>query len=193
MSLPPWGRLGRMSPDVSEEARPSGVANGAVAAVARNATHAFSKPPRDEIVLLAGLGVEGDAHAGVTVRHRSRVAADPAQPNVRQVHLIHSELFAEVGAEGFTVEPGHLGENVTVAGLDWDVVRPGARLRIGPALLEVTEYTTPCKTIRGSFSDGHFNRIHESRNSGWSRVYARVLESGEVAQGDPVEIVRSAP
>ncbi len=132
MSLPPWGRLGRMNPDVGEEARPSGVANGTVAAVARNATHAFSKPPRDEIVLLAGLGVEGDAHAGVTVRHRSRVAADPAQPNVRQVHLIHSELFAEVGAEGFTVEPGHLGENITTSGIDLLGLPCGTVLRFGP-------------------------------------------------------------
>ena len=94
--------------------------------------------------------------------------------------------------EGHPVEPGRLGENVTVAGLDWDEVRPGARLRIGPALIEVTGYATPCRTIRGSFADGHFNRIHEARNSGWSRVYARVVEGGEVATGDVVEIVRPA-
>ncbi len=112
-------------------------------------------------------------------------------PN-RAVCLYALERIQALRSEGHPVEPGHLGENVTVAGLDWDVVRPGARLRIGPSLLEVTEYTTPCKTIRGSFSDGHFNRIHEPRNSGWSRVYARVVEGGEIATGDAVELVHAA-
>ena len=107
----------------------------------------------------------------------------------RAVCLYALERIVALSAEGHPVEPGHLGENVTVAGLDWDAVHPGARLRIGPALLEVTRYTTPCSTIRRSFSDGHFNRIHEARHSGWSRVYARVVEGGEVAAGDVVEIV----
>jgi hypothetical protein len=88
---------------------------GTVAAVALDGEHRFSKAPVEEIRLIAGLGVEGDAHAGVTVQHRSRMARDPSQPNLRQVHLIHSELLDEVDADGFTVAPGAMGENVTTA------------------------------------------------------------------------------
>ena len=89
-----------------------------VAAVAAHPTHAFSKPPREFITLLAGLGVDGDAHCGVTVKHRSRVAQDPTQPNLRQVHLLHAELFDELAAGGFAVSPGALGENITTRGID---------------------------------------------------------------------------
>jgi MOSC domain-containing protein YiiM len=105
---------------------------GTVAAVSRNEVYSFTKPHRDEIVLLTGLGVEGDAHAGVTVKHRSRVAADPLQPNLRQVHLIHAELFDEVGEQGFEVAPGQLGENVTTSGLDLLALPCGTVLRFGP-------------------------------------------------------------
>ncbi|MYU48357.1 MOSC domain-containing protein, partial [Streptomyces sp. SID7803] len=87
-------------------------------AVSRNETYTFTKPNRDSVTLLAGLGVEGDVHAGVTVKHRSRVAQDPTQPNLRQVHLIHEELFDEVRRAGFEVAPGELGENVTTRGID---------------------------------------------------------------------------
>ncbi|MEU8351679.1 MOSC domain-containing protein, partial [Streptomyces sp. NPDC048845] len=87
--------------------------NGTVTAVSSNATYAFTKPNRESVTLLAGLGVEGDVHAGVTVKHRSRMAKDPTQPNLRQVHLIHEELFAELGAAGFRVAAGELGENIT--------------------------------------------------------------------------------
>jgi hypothetical protein len=80
-----------------------------VVAVSRDGNHRFSKPQTQEILLLAGLGVHGDAHAGTTVQHRSRVAADPTQPNLRQVHLLHAELFAELDAQGFAVQPGQLG------------------------------------------------------------------------------------
>ncbi|MCZ9341252.1 MOSC domain-containing protein, partial [Streptomyces sp. TRM76130] len=91
---------------------------GTVTAVSSNGEYSFTKPNRPSITLLAGLGVEGDVHAGVTVKHRSRVAQDPTQPNLRQVHLIHEELFTEVGEDGFQVAPGELGENVTTRGLD---------------------------------------------------------------------------
>src|SRR5882672_6638174 len=91
--------------------------SGRVTAVSRSATHAMSKPNQDSIRLLAGLGVEGDAHRGETVQHRSRVARDPSQPNLRQVHLIHAELFAELREAGFAVAPGQLGENVTTQGI----------------------------------------------------------------------------
>ncbi|WP_127504841.1 MOSC domain-containing protein [Actinoplanes solisilvae] len=106
---------------------------GAVASVSRNDVYSFTKPVRDEIVLVAGLGVEGDSHAGVHVRHQGRVRADPTQPNLRQVHLIHEELFAEVAAKGYEVRPGNLGENVTTRGLDLLGLPVGTILRFGPA------------------------------------------------------------
>ncbi|XVV14164.1 MOSC domain-containing protein [Actinoplanes sp. CA-131856] len=105
---------------------------GTVASVSCNDVYSFTKPARDEIVLVAGIGVEGDVHAGVNVRHRSRVKADPTQPNLRQVHLIHEELFDEVGEKGYSVEPGNLGENVTTSGIDLLGLPLGTILRFGP-------------------------------------------------------------
>ena len=102
-----------------------------VAAVSRNGDYSFSKPNHDEIVLVAGVGVAGDVHAGPTVRHRSRVRADPGQPNLRQVHLIQSELFDELRAGGWQVEPGQLGENVTTRGVDLLGLPRGTVLRFG--------------------------------------------------------------
>jgi MOSC domain-containing protein YiiM len=106
---------------------------GAVVAVSRNAAYTFSKPVRDEITLVPGAGVEGDVHGGVTVRHRSRVRADPTQPNLRQVHLIAAELFDEVRDHGYDVAPGQLGENVTTRGIDLLGLPRGTILRFGPA------------------------------------------------------------
>ena len=102
-----------------------------VRAVSCNGVYSFSKPNRDEILLVAGLGVEGDVHAGATVRHRSRVRADPSQPNLRQVHLIQGELFGEVAGSGYAVAPGQLGENVTTSGLDLLGLPRGTVLRFG--------------------------------------------------------------
>ena len=104
---------------------------GTVAAVSCNDTYAFTKPVRDEIVLIAGVGVKGDVHAGVHVKHRGRVRADPTQPNFRQVHLIQQELFAEVGAKGYAVAAGNLGENVTTSGIDLLGLPVGTILRFG--------------------------------------------------------------
>jgi MOSC domain-containing protein YiiM len=111
----------------------------------------------------------------------------------RAVCLYALERIEALKEEGHPIEPGYLGENVTVSGLRWEDVRPGARLRLGGALVEVTRYTTPCKTIARYFVGGNFNRIHEARHAGWSRVYARVIEAGDVAPGDAVEIVRPVP
>ncbi|MFF5292926.1 MOSC domain-containing protein [Paractinoplanes globisporus] len=107
-------------------------AQGTVAAVSCNDTYAFTKPVRGEIVLIAGVGVKGDVHAGVYVKHRGRVRADPTQPNFRQVHLIQQELFAEVGAKGYAVAAGNLGENVTTSGIDLLGLPVGTILRFGP-------------------------------------------------------------
>lgn len=104
---------------------------GTVASVGCNDTYAFTKPVRDEIVLIAGVGVKGDVHAGVHVKHRGRVRADPTQPNFRQVHLLQQELFAEVGAKGYAVAAGNLGENVTTSGIDLLGLPLGTILRFG--------------------------------------------------------------
>src|SRR5215213_3073964 len=101
--------------------------HGLVVSVSAAPGHEFSKAPTDSISLLKGLGVEGDAHMGVTVKHRSRVARDPSQPNLRQVHLIHGELHDELAAAGFAVRPGEMGENVTTRGVDLLALPVGAR------------------------------------------------------------------
>ena len=118
---------------------------GAVAAVSRAADHTFSKANHDTIRLLAGLGIEGDAHAGHTVQHVSRVARDPTAPNLRQVHLISAELHDELRARGFDVAPGDMGENVTTRGVDLLRLPTGARLHLGDeAVVEVTGLRNPC-------------------------------------------------
>ena len=106
---------------------------GVVCAVSRSEAHTVSKPIHDSIRLLQGLGVEGDAHMGETVQHRSRVARDPDQPNLRQVHLIHSELHDELRAAGFSVSAGQMGENVTTRGVRLLDLPAGTRLRLGAA------------------------------------------------------------
>jgi MOSC domain-containing protein YiiM len=115
-----------------------------VLAVHCSPTHSFSKQPALSIRLIAGLGVEGDAHAGETVKHRSRVPRDPTQPNLRQVHLIHAELLNELNAAGFNVQPGDLGENITTRGLDLLALPTGTRLTIGTAAIELTGLRNPC-------------------------------------------------
>lgn len=106
--------------------------HGSVTSVSRNEQYSFTKPVHNEIVLVAGLGIEGDSHSGVHVRHQSRVRVDPAQPNLRQVHLMHEELFDEVAAKGYEVRPGNLGENVTTRGIDLLGLPVGTILRFGP-------------------------------------------------------------
>ncbi|MAB13723.1 MOSC domain-containing protein [Parvibaculum sp.] len=121
-----------------------------ILALHRSPVHDFSKQSETELRLIAGLGVEGDAHAGETVKHRSRVARDPSQPNLRQVHLIHSELFDELRGQGFDITPGLLGENVTTQGLDLLALPRGALLHLGDeAVVEVTGLRNPCTQLDG--------------------------------------------
>src|SRR4051812_43455582 len=118
---------------------------GSILAVSRSATHSLSKGGQLAIRLIAGLGVESDAHAGVTVQHRSRVARDPSQPNLRQVHLVHRELLDALKERGFRIGPGTIGENITTAGIDLLGLPTGTRLRIGAdAVVEVTGLRNPC-------------------------------------------------
>jgi MOSC domain-containing protein YiiM len=122
--------------------------SGLVVAVSCDGAHRFSKVPAARIQLLAGLGVEGDAHCGATVQHRSRVARDPTQPNLRQVHLIHAELIAELRAAGFAVDPATMGENITTRGVALLDLPVGTRLRIGPqAVVEITGLRNPCSQL----------------------------------------------
>lgn len=160
-----------------------------VVALARSADHAFSKAPRDRMTLVAGIGVEGDAHAGATVRHRSRVRKDPAQPNLRQVHLIHAELLDEVAAKGFDIAPGDLGENILTRGIALLDLAPDTRLAIGPALLRVTGLRNPCWQI-DAFAPGLLAEMIEKRPDGNLRrkcgIMAVVERGGEIAAGMPI-------
>src|ERR1700710_3202910 len=118
---------------------------GSVVSVSSRIGHHFSKTPSLSIRLLKGLGVAGDAHMGETVKHRSRVRKDPTQPNLRQVHLMHTELFDELRAKGFIVQPGDLGENVTTSGIDLLALPTGTRLHLGEtAVVEMTGLRNPC-------------------------------------------------
>jgi MOSC domain-containing protein YiiM len=166
--------------------------SGSVVAVSRDATHRFSKAGQDSIRLLAGLGVEGDAHLGVTVQHRSRVAKDPAQPNLRQVHLIHAELFDELREAGFSIRPGDLGENITTSGLALLDLPTGTRLRLGPdAVIEVTGLRNPCRQI-DTFRDGLLKQVVGRDETGVivrkGGVMSVVIEGGTVRPGDPIAV-----
>jgi MOSC domain-containing protein YiiM len=166
--------------------------NGFVAAVASSGSHTFSKPAAPAIRLLAGLGVEGDAHAGALVKHRGRVRRDPSQPNLRQVHLVHAELHDELAAAGFTVRPGDIGENVTTRGLDLLALPTGTLLRLGPdAVIDVTGLRNPCTQL-DAFQDGLLAAVLERAPDGSvvrkAGIMAVVLTGGEVRQGDPIEV-----
>jgi MOSC domain-containing protein YiiM len=165
---------------------------GRVTAVSRSGVHTMRKPNHEAIELVAGLGVEGDAHQGETVKHRSRVARDPSQPNLRQVHLIHAELHDELRAKGFVVSPGEMGENATTRGVDLLGLPTGARLRLGEtATVEVTGLRNPCAQLDGiqpGLMAATLDRDaagHLIRKAG---VMAVVLTGGEVRPGDAIEV-----
>jgi MOSC domain-containing protein YiiM len=164
-----------------------------VVAVAQSATHTMSKPTTASIELVAGEGVVGDAHRGVTVKHRSRVAADPTQPNLRQVHLIHAELFDELlEGHGLTIEPGAMGENVTTRGLDLLGLARGTRLHLGAdAVLEVTGLRNPCGQLNG-VQPGLLaaTRIDDGRGGVTRKagIMCVVSIGGTVAAGDSIEV-----
>ncbi|MGL5816181.1 MAG: MOSC domain-containing protein [Phycicoccus sp.] len=163
-----------------------------VVAVHASGVHAFSKSTVDGIRLVEGWGVEGDAHAGITVKHRSRVAADPSQPNLRQVHLIHAELFRTLAAAGFEVQPGQLGENVTTRGVDLLGLPVGTRMTLGGATVTVTGLRNPCRQI-DAFRPGLLKQLVRTGDDGavqrLAGVMAVVSRSGSVREGDPVAFV----
>ena len=163
-----------------------------VAAVHASGLHSFSKFAEPSIRLTAGLGVDGDAHAGTTVKHRSRVARDASAPNLRQVHLLHAELFDELMEAGFAVWAGDLGENVTTRGIDLLALPTGTRLHLGDAaVVELTGLRNPCSQLdrfqRGLMAAtlGRDDRGGLVRKAG---VMAIVRESGGIREGDPIRI-----
>jgi MOSC domain-containing protein YiiM len=165
---------------------------GLVVAVSLRAGHHFSKTPSLGIRLLTGLGVADDGHMGATVKHRSRVRKDPTQPNLRQVHLIHAELFDELRAKGFTVKPGELGENITTSGIDLLTLPAGTRLHLGEsAVVEITGLRNPCIQI-DHFQHGlmaatldHDADGNPVRKAG---IMSVVVKDGEVRPGDAIGV-----
>lgn len=164
--------------------------SGVVTAVSRGARHGPHKPKRDAIRLLAGLGVEGDAHLGKTVQHRSRADRDPSLPNLRQVHLIGAELHDELRAAGFAVAAGEMGENVTTRGVDLLELPVGARLALGDAaLVEVTGLRSPCSQLDGIQPGLMAATLAHDESGGLIRragVMAVVIAGGAVGPGDAV-------
>jgi MOSC domain-containing protein YiiM len=166
--------------------------SGMITAVSRSAAHTFSKSTQDSIRLLTGLGVEGDAHMGETVKHRSRVARNPNQPNLRQVHLIHAELLDELRNAGFTVSAGQIGENVATRGIDLLGLPTGTRLHLGAtAVVEVTGLRNPCAQL-DQFQPGLMaavlDRDAQGRLIRKAGIMGIVLTGGDVRTDDPIRV-----
>ncbi len=163
---------------------------GRVSTVSLSPTHSFNKPCVDSILLVAGIGVEGDVHAGETVRHRSRIARDPGAPNLRQVHLIHGELHRELRRSGFDVSPGRMGENITTIGIDLLALPTGTKLHIGAsAVIELTGLRNPCAqldAIQPGLMEATLAREEGGGIVRRAGVMAIVLTGGIVRPGDPI-------
>ena len=166
-----------------------------VVALARDDLHRVSKQPCDRVRLIAHLGVEGDAHAGLTMQHRSRWVKQRTVPNLRQVHLIHAELFEQLAAKGFAIAPAQMGENVTTSGIELLGLSAGTRLRLGAsAVIELTGLRNPCFQLDG-IVPGLMQAVLEKgpgrtvvRKSG---VMAIVIAGGEVSVGDPIVVIHT--
>jgi MOSC domain-containing protein YiiM len=163
-----------------------------VLGVSKDHHHRFSKQPCESITLVAGPGVDGDAHAGTTVQHRSRVAADPTQPNLRQVHLIHSEFLDEARAHGYEISQGDLGENILTTGLDLLKLPRHARLHLGhAAVVRVTGLRNPCQQIN-DFRSGLLKiAVSRAENGQLVRkagIMSVVEQGGTVCPGDTIRV-----
>jgi MOSC domain-containing protein YiiM len=163
-----------------------------VIAVACDHDHKFSKPTRTSIRLIAGLGVEGDAHFGAKVQHLSRVKRDPDSPNLRQVHLIHAELHDELRVKGFRVEPGQMGENVTTRGIDLLGLPENARLHLGvDAIVEVKGLRNPClqlDSLQKGLMAATLDKDSEGSLIRKAGVMGIVIAGGEVRAGDEIRL-----
>ena len=180
------------APAPARASEASTVTSGIVVAVSLSEEHALSKVPRERIALVAGLGVEGDAHFGTTVQHRSRVARDPRAPNLRQVHLVHAELHDDLQADGFAVGPGQMGENVTTRGIDLLGLPVGARLRLGDgAVVVITGLRNPCTQLDGLQQGLMASTLGRDLGGKLVRkagVMAVVLADGDVVPGDSIVV-----
>lgn len=168
-----------------------GVMRPQVLAVHRSETHSFSKPTVERIELIEGIGVAGDAHSGTTVKHRSRVRVDADQPNVRQVHLMHAELFDHLETVGHPVSPGDLGENITTRGLPLLELPVGTRLGIGQAVITITGLRNPCQQIN-DFQPGLLKQVLRKDADGnlerLTGVMGIVSRGGTIQAGDEVVV-----
>ena len=166
--------------------------NGSVISVNRSDTHRFAKESRPAITLVAGLGVDGDAHAGKKVKHRSRLPRDADQPNLRQVHLMHAELHDELNAAGFRVSAGQLGENITTRGVDLLSLPTGARMRLGhDAVVELTGLRNPCGQLddfQKGLTAAVLDRDAQGKLVRKAGVMAIVVCDGNVQPGDPISV-----
>ncbi|MBM3586451.1 MAG: MOSC domain-containing protein [Alphaproteobacteria bacterium] len=167
-----------------------------IQALAHDGAHRFSKQTAQSPTLLKGFGVEGDAHAGVTVKHRSRVAHDPSQPNLRQLHLLHSEIFEDLAPQGFALKPGDIGENVTTRGLDLLGLGTGTRLCLGTeAVLEITGLRNPCAQLDHFQAGLMAAMLGRDAAGGFIRksgVMAIVLQGGVLRLGNPIIVIPPA-
>lgn len=169
------------------------MSTGKVIALSKSETHTLSKWNQDKINLLKGLGVEGDAHLGKTVKHRSRVAKDPTQPNLRQVHLIHAELHEELASKGFQIGAGVMGENITTKGIDLLALPKDALLRIGKeAVIQITGLRNPCHQLEG-IQKGLMKAVLDRDEEGGlvrkAGIMGIVLEGGTIEVGDEIVII----
>ena len=162
-----------------------------VVAVSRCPTHGFSKVPRSEITLLEGLGVEGDAHAGVTAQHLYRIKLNAKAPNLAQVHFLPVELFDEMAALGYVLVPGAMGENVLTAGLDLAAMPTGATFRIGDAVVEVSGIRDPCRKIDAlgkGLTKAMFGRTPRGELLRKAGIMGVVRRGGTLRPGDAIAV-----
>jgi len=166
--------------------------NGRVFAVSQSPSHSMSKWNGTEIRLVAGVGVDGDAHSGATVQHLSRVAQNPNQPNLRQVHLIHHELHEELRPRGFDIAPGQMGENITTEGVDLLALPTGTRLQVGDeAVIEITGLRNPCAQLEGiqkGLMKAVLDRDAQGKLIRKAGVMGVVVTGGVVRPDDPIHV-----
>jgi MOSC domain-containing protein YiiM len=169
---------------------------GKIVALSKSPTHTMRKFNENSLVLLTGLGVEGDAHCGETVKHRSRVAQDPTQPNLRQVHLVHAELHDELNATGFAVEQGQMGENITTHGIPLLDLPKGTLLTIGDARIEITGLRNPCHQLNGiqeGLMQAVLGRDADGNLIRKAGIMGIVLNGGRINMGDAIQVELPEP